>query len=93
MGGPDRLSRADIAEAVALAHGYDTGLIQRVPAASGEAALLLAFGGCLALPCRGWAAPWTHLLLAFPSPILTTLSMQSPAPSLLLRTSPWTRPG
>ena len=35
LGGPDRLSRADMAEAVARAHGHDASLVQRVPAASG----------------------------------------------------------
>lgn len=35
LGGPDRLSRADMAEAVARAHGHDPSLVQRVPAASG----------------------------------------------------------
>lgn len=34
LGGPDRLSRADMAEAVARAHGHDPSLVQRVPAAS-----------------------------------------------------------
>ncbi|KAI7836218.1 hypothetical protein COHA_009899 [Chlorella ohadii] len=34
LGGPDRLSRADMAEAVARAHGHDPALVQRLPAAS-----------------------------------------------------------
>jgi dTDP-4-dehydrorhamnose reductase len=34
MGGPDRLSRADMADAVAAACGHDARLIVRAPAAS-----------------------------------------------------------
>lgn len=89
MGGPDRLSRADIAEAVARAHGYDVSLIQRVPAVSGEQLRGVGFVGVCVLifyPTH----TFTHLTQPssaaarrpFPSPTPLPPPCLHPAPTL-----------
>lgn len=89
MGGPDRLSRADIAAAVAEAHGYDTGLILRVPSASGAPppGRCLLVRGCCASWCGGGGDPCPGAgggcSLSFPSPAdipLTPLAHPTLAP-------------